>query len=186
MYLGIDPSTKKTAFAVVDENKKVYYTSTRSGKAEDPNFFLELYNETEHILNEYRIDYMVVEDQFMQRNADTLKKVCRLTGAILAVAGKASTPCRLIIPPTWRSLWRKESGINPYDVKDSFKKKSTYCKEEIFYILQLYFPMLDDFKKDNDIADALGMAWVASQVHLKDALPIVEKKKKKRKKVHAA
>lgn len=187
-FLGVDPSTKKTAFAVIDENKNVIYHSYLNGQPDDPEFFKELYTETENILNQYEIKGMVVEDQFMQRNADTLKKICRLTGPILTSAGFHFIPTRLLPPPTWRSLWRIESGIDAYDKKDSYKKKTTYCKEEIFYILQLYFPILENFKEDNDLADALGMAWVASQIHINNALPIgeIKKKKKKRKKRKAA
>ncbi|OTO09275.1 hypothetical protein A5882_003608 [Enterococcus sp. 4E1_DIV0656] len=185
LFLGIDPSTTNTGLAVVDENKTVYYVGDLKGKADSPDFFYDLYAQIETILMNFDITAIAVEDQFMSNNADTLKKLARVSGIVLTLAGKFNLPCYLQIPAAWRKYWVKESGILPYDPKDSYKKKNAYSKFECFYVLQLYFQdYLSNFKKHNDIADALGIAWSCSQIFLEGGLHTKEKKKRAKKKTN--
>lgn len=182
LFLGVDPSTSNTGLAIVDKNKKVYYVLDKKGRAEDPIYFHELYQTVDALIVEYKVKAIAVEDQFMSRNPDTLKKLARLGGIFMALAGKHELPLYLQIPASWRKRWVLESGIQAYHDKDSFKKKASYSKEECFYILQLYFPTyLHDFKKDNDKADALGIAWACSQIYQEGGLVVPIKKKKKKK-----
>lgn len=180
-FLGIDPSTTRTGIAIVDENKKVFYVNDMKGRADDPAFFYCLFEELDNLFNRFDISAIAIEDQFFGVNPDTLKKVSRISGVGIVLAGQENVPCYMQIPSAWRKYWMEETGIHAWDPKDSYKKKAAYSKEEIFYILQMYFPEeLHNFKKDNDKADALGIAWACSQIFI-HGLPEVKKKKRKTK-----
>lgn len=182
-FLGIDSSTANSGIAVLNEHKEVAYSNDFKGKAEDPTYFYALYTEVRKLAIEYKITAMAIEDQFMSANAATMKKLSRVSGIFLVIAGELNIPAYLVTPSQWRSFWVKESGIHPYDEKDSYKSKASYSKEECFHVLQLYFEAyLKNFKKDNDKADALGIAWACSQIYQQGGLPEKEKKKRKKKK----
>lgn len=146
-YLGLDPSTKCTGYCVMDDK----YDIIESGKIEMPKDGSEsdkIFYQIEHIealLQKYTISNILCEDQFSKLNIDTVKKLSKVVGAILYIARKYSINIELIYPTSWRKVFHGYGKA---------KKEDTFHKVIAIYELENL-----KFAKDNDMTDAIGIAW---------------------------
>ncbi|PFK99857.1 crossover junction endodeoxyribonuclease RuvC [Priestia megaterium] len=152
-FLGLDPSTKCTGYCVMDEK----YDIIESGKINIPEhedeagkIFYQI-EQIEAIFNKYKITKALCEDQFSKLNIDTLKKLTRVSGTILYLARKHKIDTSLIYPTSWRKVFHGSGKA---------KKEDTFHK-----VLALYDFENLVFKHDNDMTDAIGIAWACVDLH---------------------
>jgi crossover junction endodeoxyribonuclease RuvC len=118
-----------------DEAEKIFYQIER----------------IEAIFEKYTITKILCEDQFSKLNIDTLKKLTRVSGTILYLARKHEIECELIYPTSWRKSFHGSGKA---------KKEDTFHKVIAIYELEGL-----KFTKDNDMTDAIGIAWACVDLH---------------------
>ena len=147
-FIGIDPSTSSTGFAVMNEHQELLRYGTIKGLADDPKSFAHLYAELNELLEAFPPDGIICETQFIGVNRATSIKLIRPTGIVLAVSGLHDAPFTFLAPSAWRKTYQ---GVGKWTKNDTFK----FTKEK-------YPGVLTSFKKDNDMSDAIGIAYTCS------------------------
>ncbi len=147
--LGIDPGSIRAGLAVVKDGELVH-TSTVAGEANDPASFYNFFEQIELLIQTHAVDYLMYEGQFAKNNIDTLVKIARSTGVIVAVAGKHQIPTECRMPNSWRKIF--------HDVYGKVEKGNP-SKRDTFRVVKERFGVVTSFNKDNDIADAIGIAY---------------------------
>lgn len=116
---SLDVSTKKTGFAVFSNGK--YKTSMLLDHSDNSDVKSRSNEMTQDIikcLESFQPVIVSIEDTYCGRNADTMKKLCRIQGAIYGWCLLNKSDFNVYLP----SSWRKEFG-------NLFKgKKRNECK----------------------------------------------------------
>jgi len=153
MYLGIDPSTKKTGYCLMDDNKDIIEKGALDiDLIEDHGEKLRAqYNFIEEMINKYPIKSIGIEDQYYSNNANTLKLLARTSSVYLLVAKLHNIDVHLLYPATWRKAFH---GNGKASKKDTFNK-----------VVALY--ELNDLKftRDNDLTDSVGICWATCDIY---------------------
>lgn len=164
-YIGIDPSTSSTGYAVVNAQKELIDYGKIEGLADDPKSFAVLYSKLSSLLKEYPPTAIACETQFIGPNRGTSIKLIRPTGVVLAACGEWDVPFEFIEPSRWR---------NKYQGSGKWSKKDTYA-----FTLKEYPQLKEGFKpyallkngkvsetrmynNCNDMTDAIGIACSAA------------------------
>lgn len=145
IYLGIDPSTKATGYGVVDDQEQliawgVIEPNKNQMDAREQAVFQ--YGKLTEIIQKYEVTHIACEDQFNGVNPDTFKKLSRVSGYIILLAGQFQLPLELYTPTEWRKVFHGHGKVT---------KKDTLNLVNHLYQLGLK-------SKQNDIADAIGIA----------------------------
>lgn len=145
LICGIDPSSTSSGISILTtEEELVEYRSIPSPSKEYPDPFDRLRIQIEgisEVMNKYELSYIFCEDQYLQNNPKTLKMLSNVCGAVMGLALMKNNSFQLFEPTKWRSI-----AMN----KGSAKKEETIIYMNEYYDLKLK-------KKDNDIADAIGI-----------------------------
>lgn len=153
MFLGIDPSTKKTGYCLMDENKDIILKGVIDlSHVTDHAEKLQIqYKFAEELFDKYDIESVLIEDQYYSNNADTLKVLARTSSVFLLCAKLRGINVSLIYPTSWRKAFH---GNGKASKKDTFNK-----------VVALYELNELKFSKDNDLTDSIGIAWAAADIH---------------------
>lgn len=147
-YLGLDPSSLSTGWAVVDRNKEVIDYGLIKGRTDNPKSFINLHDELNDIIVKHNVVATSIEDTFFSMNIDTLKKLVRPTGIILYMVGMHDLRHEFIMPASWRKRFMGNGRIS---------KRETYE-----FVNEKYKLGFDSFNKYNDLTDAIGIAWACA------------------------
>lgn len=144
-YLGIDPSTVASGYGIIHSSGDlidwgvVKPNKNKLSEAEQAAFQYKAFSE---LMEKYSIKGIACEDQHRGPNAVTLKKLSRVSGYIILLAGMYDVPIELYHP----SSWRKEIlGNGRATKKDSIE----WVKNKHQLLLR---------QKDNDIAEGIAIA----------------------------
>lgn len=145
--LGIDPGTRITGYGLVEiRNKKPVILQTgiiRPGKFDDHYERLKyLHERALHIIDEYKPDVMALEAPFYGKNVQSMLKLGRAQGVLMAAG-------------LYRGLPIFEYA--PLLVKQSITGMGRASKEQVAYFLKQLFN-LDEIPKDLDVSDAVAVA----------------------------
>ena len=145
--LGIDPGTQITGYGLVEiRNKKpviLYSGVMRPGKFTTHYERLKyLHERALHIIDEYQPTVMALEAPFYGKNVQSMLKLGRAQGVIMAAG-------------LYRSLPIFEYA--PLLVKQSITGMGRASKEQVAYFLKQLFN-LDEIPKDLDVSDAIAVA----------------------------
>lgn len=169
-YIGIDPSTSSTGYAVVNEKQELIDFGKIEGSADDPKSFADLYKKIADLLEKYPPKIVTCETQYFGGNSNTLIKLTRPSGVILAAVGLYETEFQFLMPSEWRKM---------------FMNKGNASKRESYdYVLKVYPKLLKQlepyallkngkvsqtrlYTHCNDITDAIGVAC-AGVTYLKE------------------
>lgn len=157
-FIGIDPSTKCTGYCVMD----IDYNILEKGKIVTPTDESECgkiafqAKEFERILTKYPPERVMCEDQFFRRNIDTLKKLSRTTGAFMNSSSRLDHELELVYPAGWRKVFH---GSGSASKKDTFEK-----------VIAIYELEGLVFSRDNDMTDAIGIAWACVDLYKESAV----------------
>lgn len=146
-YIGIDPSTVSTGYAVLDQegNLVEHGVIKPDGNLSDHEKVTYQYRELKALVEDY--DYGTVaaigcEDQFNGPNVMTLIKIARTASMAMLVAGEMNIELTMFYPSSWRLLFHGNGKAT---------KRDTLKMVNEMHDLSLK-------GKDNDIADAIGIA----------------------------
>lgn len=149
IILGIDPSTVATGYAVMTESGDlidwgvIRPDKKKLTEAQQASF---QYNALAEIIEKHNVTAIGCEDQHRGPNADTLKKLSRVSGYMILLAGQYDVPIELYHPASWRKI--------------VLGKGNAKKEEAIPWANETYKLLLR--KKDNDIADAIGICKAAT------------------------
>ena len=156
-FIGIDPSTSSTGYAVLDEDANLINKGVFLSKADNPVEFNNLYNQLVELLQKYQPKGVICEQQFFGRNVQTTIKLARPTGLVLSAVGTLTKDGELepefefLNPKSWRKIYHTGT-----------KMEKKYSKKESFVVTQERYPgVVTNFKKENDISDAIGLAYAS-------------------------
>ena len=166
-YIGIDPSTSSTGYAVVNEKKELIICGRIEGLADDPKSFSHLYQELSSLFETYPPSGITCETQFIGANRGTSIKLIRPTGVVLAVCGMYDVPFEFIEPSRWRHLYQ---GPGTWSKKDSYHFTLEHypeLKEQFIPYALLKNGKVSEvrmFNNCNDMTDAVGIANAAVEL----------------------
>lgn len=147
-YLGIDPSTVSTGYAVMSDTGELIdwgVIKPNKKKLSEAQQAAFQYNTLVEIMEKYEVKGVACEDQHRGPNADTFKKLSRISGYMMLLAGQYDLPFVLYHPSSWR--------------KRVLGKGNATKEETIEWANEQYQLLLK--KNDNDIADAIGITLSA-------------------------
>lgn len=150
MYMGIDSSTSSTGVSVFSKKGELLVSEVIKGIADDGESFYRLFKRLDELVNEYKVEKILFESQFGGVNPNTLIKLVRPTGVVLAVAGKNNIEVDQKMPASWRKVFHDECGK---------VEKGNPKKTDTFRVVKERFGVVKSFKKDNDISDAIGIGY---------------------------
>ena len=146
--LGIDPSTVSTGYAVMNEEGKLLtwgVIKPNKKKLTEPQQAVFQYQTLAELIEKWEVKAIGCEDQHRGPNPDTFKKLSRISGYLMLLAGQYDLPFELFHPSAWRKTIHG---------KGNAKKEDTLNWAIVTYGLSLT-------PKDNDIADAIGICKAA-------------------------
>ena len=144
-YLGIDPSTKSTGWAIIgDLGELIAYGVICPEVLDDPVKKLAYQQHAfRDILTSYPVTHISCEDQFFGNNVDTLKKLVQVSSTAILISIEFDLPIALVYPSSWRKVVHGTGKAN---------KKTT----QVFVNNHFNKSFL---VKENDITDAIGIAY---------------------------
>ncbi len=132
----------------MNEKAEVIQCGKILGNADDPKSFAKLYDELMKLFADFPPAGVFCETQFVGVNKATSIKTIRPTGVVLAVTGRTEATFDFVEPSKWRKL---------------FQGKGKWKKRDTFDFVKEHYPgFVKAFTRDNDIADAIGIACAAA------------------------
>lgn len=173
VVMGIDASYRSTGIAIISSEGLLY-----TGKIEFDGkggicWFLEDISYTiSDLIDKYDVSYVGMEELNVAVNFKTAKRLLHVQGAIMAAVYKQlSTEVEMYHNATWKSRLGIKNPKRRYEIVGGKKKKiqeyvvvdGKKVKKDIKYSTIITINSLFDLSlgyKDNDIADAIGIAKV--------------------------
>lgn len=153
-YLGIDPSTVASGYGVIDSNGDLIdwgVIKPNKNKLSETQQAAFQYNAFKELVEKYDIKGIATEDQHSGPNPDTLKKLSRVSGYLILLAGQYDLPFELYHPSSWRKI--------------TLGKGNAKKEDSVSWANEKYELLLDVKKKNgNDIAEGIGIAY-AGMLH---------------------
>ncbi len=145
--MGIDPGTTVTGYGLIEiQNKKpviLHMGNITPGKYSDHYQRLKhLHERALHLVKEYKPDVMALEAPFYGKNVQSMLKLGRGQGVIMAAALSCSVPI---------------FEYAPLLVKQAITGMGRASKEQVAYFLQKVYH-LKDLDKGLDASDAVAVA----------------------------
>ena len=145
--IGIDPGTAIVGYGIVDFEKNKYeavhygvITTSKDLNMEDRIFII--YEELKKILDEYKPEYMAIEDLFYFKNNKTVISVAQARGIVLLTGKQKNIPIASYTP------LQVKIGITGYGKAD---------KKQMQEMVRIQLN-LKEVPKPDDAADALAAA----------------------------
>lgn len=148
-YLGIDPSTVSTGYAIINSQGKLLDRGVISPPKDltDNEKMAYLYENLANIIAHHSVKTIGCEDQFNGPNVMTLIKIARTASVAMLLAAQNQIDLHMFYPASWRLLFHGNGKA---------KKVDTINLVNEMHALSLK-------GKDNDIADAIGIAHATLQ-----------------------
>lgn len=110
ILLSLDMSTRKTGWAIFNDNKLIAYNLIENHGTEIAERTTYMYDKIQELIASYNIDCIVCEDVPVSEhsNLDVGKSLCVLQGCLLVIAHTHHLKMYTLKP----SAWRTEIGIN--------------------------------------------------------------------------
>jgi len=145
--LGIDPGTQVTGYGLVEVHSKTISILAMGvmspGKFEEINTRLKFLHERAlHIIDQYKPDVLAIEAPFYGKNVQSMLKLGRAQGVIMAAALYRSVPI---------------FEYAPLLVKQSITGMGRASKEQVAYFLQKVYH-LEELPRELDATDAIAVA----------------------------
>ena len=150
IILGIDPGSRKTGFAII-QNQAQSIKHIHSGYLKVvgdsfPERLGYIFRELSDIISEYQPNTMSIENVFMHKNADSALKLGQARGAAIC----AGVHHGLSV-----------SEYAPREIKKALVGKGAASKQQIQYLCQHYLNIKKELQEDE--ADAIAVAFCHAQ-----------------------
>jgi crossover junction endodeoxyribonuclease RuvC len=145
-YLGIDPSTVASGYGIISSSGDLVdwgVVKPDKKKLTEAQQAAFQYNAFAALMEKYNIVGIACEDQHGGPNPDTLKKLSRVSGYMILLAGQHDVPIELYHPSSWRKV---VFGTGKASKEDSL----IWAKDKYDLLLR---------KKDNDIAEGIAICY---------------------------
>lgn len=148
-YMGVDPSTVSTGWAVFNQNGELVDYGVIRTDDELPMHkrLLFQYDALKVVIGSWNITHMLCEDQFSRNNIDTLKKLSQTRGMVMLVAAENTIEFDLATPSQWRKIYLGKGNATKRD-----------CVKQVNEQYGLSLKMAQ-----NDIAEAIGIGAACVQ-----------------------
>ena len=167
--MGIDASTHSLAFAVFYDKKLIKFGKiNRSGNSSYERLS-DSQKKIASLADEFDVDYIAIEKAIMVRSTDTAIKLGMAVGVIIANVIKKGTKVVEVAPISWQSYIGNTNYTRAQKIavsKECPGKSASWIRNEIRDRRKQF--TIDFFNKkfkidveDNDIGDAIGVAWYA-------------------------
>lgn len=146
--IGIDPGTAIVGYGIIDFEKNKYSTVKYGVIRTDKNLLMEerlliIYQELSILFDEYKPEYIAIEDLFYFKNNKTVISVAQARGIVLLVAQQRGI---------------KISNYTPLQVKIGITGYGKADKKQVQMMIQKFLN-LEEIPKPDDAADALAIAF---------------------------
>ena len=147
-----------TGYSIFNDGNLVKYgkipTAAKGFKSEDLRIN-HIVNVIENIINEYKVDKVVCEDQFTSVNPKTTLTLRKLIGGIVRMTYEHDIDITYYYP----AQWRKILGINKGKAKDKKLAAYNYLFENGIFTEKF---IQSGVKKNDDIVDSIciGIAYL--------------------------
>ncbi len=148
IILGIDPGTATTGYGVIEKNENnniiaIDYGCIKTSPSLNPGERLKIINEElNKIILKYKPNFVSVESLYFFKNLKTALPVSQAKGVILFTVAKKNIPI---------------FEFTPLEVKMTIVGYGRAEKKQVQKMIQ-NFLKLKEFPKEDDAADALGVA----------------------------
>jgi len=167
-FIGIDPSTSSTGYAVVNEKRELIDAGRIEGLADDPKSFAHLYKELVSLMEKYPPSAVTCETQCIGPNRETSIKLIRPTGVVLAAAGLWDAPFDFIAPSSWRHMYQGTGKWSKRDTYDFTLKQYVELREQFTPYARLKNGTISPirmYNNCNDMTDAIGIANACAVIY---------------------
>ena len=153
IILGIDPGTQVSGYGVISIQDRHYHPLDYGCIRPPPRYklserYLVIYDSIEELIDKYQPSVLVVETQFMHKNAQSALKLGMARGAVIIAAKKKGLPVFEYAPTVAKRAVVGNGRASTYQVQRMVQQ-----------ILKLAFP-----PQPEDAADALALAICHAQV----------------------
>ena len=143
-YLGFDPSSVSTGWAILSEDGSlIAYGAIAPGKelTEHENIVFQ-YKEFLNVMTTYQVTHIGCEDAFLGPNPKTYKMLVRIASNVIVLGGLLNIPVEFYTPSQWRKVTHGDGKVTkPYTRK---------LANEMFN--------KNFLARENDITDAVGIS----------------------------
>lgn len=155
--LSIDASLSCTGYAVLDKDTKDIVDVnkiTTTSKIEEGERIFNITNELTEVMDKYDIKEVVMEDQFLGKNAKTAMQLSRLRGAIDFAVRLKGYRIEYIQPPLIKKIF---TGLGNASKEDVANRIIEVYKDNIY--VQALGPFNDkqNKQKNSDMYDAISI-----------------------------
>ena len=143
--LGIDPSTVASGYSVLNHLGELLdygVIKPNKNKLNEAQQAIYQYTKLKELMETHDIKMIACEDQHRGPNADTFKKLSRVSGYVILLAGQFDVPISIYQPSSWRKLTHGKGNVN-----------KAFTRQWVNDTYNLSFK-----KKDEDITDSIGIA----------------------------
>lgn len=159
MILGLDASISCTGYAVINKDSSLveFNKITTKPKEEEDERIFKITIKIKELIEKYEIETVVLESQFLGRNAKTAMQLSRLRGAIIFVCKFLNVRLIHLSPSSIRMHL-----LGPGKGSSSKEEVATFVKE--YYAGNKDIEILGEFNdrqckaKNSDIYDAISIA----------------------------
>ena len=147
---ALDQASKKTGYAIFEDNKLVDYGLINMGGESDINNRLyKMVDEIHSIIKQSQANQVVFEDVSQRNNVKTLISLSRLQGMIMEICYQDNIDFLIYPPSTWRSIIGITQGASV--------KRSELKWQAIEYVNKHY-----NIKVTDDVAESIciGLAYI--------------------------
>ncbi len=146
--LGIDPGTRISAYAIVEKNKNKF-TLIHCGAVKTPAKVKDhsiklgyIYGKLDEVIREFTPEVLSIESAFYGKNAQSLVKLGRVQGVVLALAMQHKLPYKMFAPR---------------EIKKAITGYGNASKEQVAMMLQ-HFINKNIHYETSDVSDAVAIA----------------------------
>lgn len=144
VILSLDVSTTSTGYAIYVDGKLEQYGAIKSKSKNWIERVNYMANTLQAIHATYGITHIIIEDTYVSKNVNTVKKLCMAQGIIIRAVHTAKVI--QVYPVSWKSYFNLVEGKN----KRKVQKATSITKANSLFNLEL---------KDDDVADALLLGY---------------------------
>lgn len=158
--LGLDMSSKKSGYALFNDDKLITYGLWEPAKELDwRERIIYMGEKLNDFLVENKVDQIYCEDvPLMLKNPQTLKILCALQGVLMGICVANNVKVKFVSVSTWRSQLGLFDKTQKGKERDEMKRKSIEMANSIFG-LDLIYKSASSSKNQEDQADAVLVAY---------------------------
>ena len=160
--LGIDASTKKTGYGIIDDSGKLIDSGVVYSNNENIRMRMEeIYFSLKDIIENKDIKVIIIEDVPLSNhnNLKTGKDLSTLQGVILGLCFELRLPCIFYNPSAWRSINDMYTGTRDGIKRENQKQAAVDKVNELYNLNFKYFKNENKVNHtDDDRAEAILIA----------------------------